>query len=82
MSHDVRTVTVCDTLVNVVTPEQAAKRAQALARVRAARVQRDKAYERLVQEILAALDVGAAQADIAVAAGLSRQRISQISRGE
>lgn len=63
--------------------------ARALAKVRAARVKRDKAEEQveaanedLKREIKAALDVGAATSDVAVAAHLSRQRVFQISRGE
>lgn len=69
-----------DALVNVASPEQIAARAEALRRVRAARAQRDKAYDRLVEEILAALEVKCEPVDIAAAAGLSRQRISQIKK--
>jgi DNA-directed RNA polymerase specialized sigma subunit len=73
----------------VSTPEQIAAQAAALAEVRANRIERDKAAEhvaalneRLRQSILAALDIGAAPKDIAAAADVSHQRISQISRGQ
>jgi hypothetical protein len=73
----------------VSTPEQVAAQAAALAKVRADRIERDKAVEtveeldnRLRQSILAALEVGAATRDVALAAELSRQRISQIARGQ
>ena len=66
----------------MVTPEQAARQAEALAKVRAARIRRDRANEQLNQEIRAALDTGARPKDVAVAAELSRQRVSQISRCE
>lgn len=62
------------------TPEQIAAQAAALARVRADRIARDAANERLRASILAALAAGAAKKDIAVAAEVSRQRISQIAQ--
>lgn len=71
-----------DAMPSMSTPEQVAAQAAALARVRAARMERDAANERLKVEILAAIATGASIKDIAVAANLSRQRISQISRGE
>lgn len=77
-----RTVTGRDAMPSMSTPEQVAAQAAALARVRAARMERDAANERLKVEILAAIATGASIKDIAVAANLSRQRISQISRGE
>ena len=61
------------------TPEQIAAQAQALARVRADKVERDKANERLRASILAALATGAARKDVALAAGVSPQRVSQIA---
>lgn len=66
----------------MITPEQAAQQAEALAKVRAARIRRDRANEQLNREIRAALNIGARPKDVAVAAELSRQRVSQISRGE
>ena len=73
----------------VSTPEQIAAQAKALAQVRADRIKRDKAAEtvgalndQLRQSILAALDLGAAPKDVAKAADLSHQRISQIARGQ
>jgi len=71
----------------VSTPEQIAAQAAALARVRAHRIERDKATEhvaaldeRLKQDILAAIATGAARKDIASAANVSPQRISQIAQ--
>ena len=64
------------------TPSQLRRRAAAVSRVRAARVQRDKAVDtatqRLKQAILDAISAGASVRDIAVAAGMSRQRVYQI----
>lgn len=84
-----RTVVVCDPMQSMSTPEQVAAQARALARVRADRMKRDAAAEsvaaadeQLRQSILNALDVGAAEKDIAIAAGVSRQRINQIKRGQ
>ena len=65
-------------------PEGHAVQAQLLARVRAARVQRDESLEEntrlLHQAIRAALDAGTPVKDVAAAAGLTRQRIHQIAR--
>jgi hypothetical protein len=80
---------VCDPILGVSTPEQIAAQAETLARVRALRVKRDDAAttvaaldEQLRQAIMNALKQGAAPKDVAVAADLSRQRISQIARGQ
>jgi hypothetical protein len=66
----------------VATPEELAAQAEAVARVRAARVQRDKAVkdsnQRLRAEIIRAVDVGASIRDVAKAAELTRQRVHQI----
>lgn len=68
------------------TPEELALQAEAVARVRAARIQRDKsvnkANERLRTEIIRAIGTGASVRDVAVAAELSRQRIHQILNEE
>lgn len=64
----------------MVTPEQLAAQAEAVARVRAARLNRDRAAADLNAAILAALDVGAAVKDVAAAAELTRQRIFQIAQ--
>lgn len=78
---------MCDAIRGVSTPDQVAAQAAALARVRADRIERDNAAkhvaaidERFRQSILAALATGAAPKDVAVAADLSRQRISQIKK--
>jgi hypothetical protein len=64
------------------TPDQLRRQAAAVAKVRAARVQRDKAVafasNRLKQPIVDAVSTGAAVADVAVAAELSKQRVYQI----
>jgi hypothetical protein len=64
------------------TPEQLRRQAEAVARVRAARVQRDKAVastsKRLKKAIQDAASSGASVADIALAADLSKQRIYQV----
>lgn len=64
------------------TPEQLAAQAEAVARVRVARIKRDKAVaetsDELRREIIAAADIGASVRDIAVAAGLTRSRIYQL----
>lgn len=64
------------------TPEQLALQAAAVARVRAARIRRDRvtaeAAEELRQAILDALDTGAQVNDIAAAAQVTRQWIYQI----
>lgn len=63
-------------------PDQLRRQAEAVARVRAARVQRDKAVaaasNRLKKAILDATASGASVANIAEAAGLSKQRIYQV----
>lgn len=68
------------------TPEELARQAEAVARVRAARIQRDKAVAegnaRLRTEIVRAINTGASVRDVAVAAELSRQRIHQIINEE
>ena len=71
------------------TPEQVVRQARALARVRAARIEKDRttqqadeANEQFRQAVLAALETNAAVQDIAVAGQISRQRVFQISRGE
>lgn len=68
--------------VRVTSPEALRRQAEAVAAVRRARTERDEAVERLNQAIRDAADTGALYKDIAAAAGLSRQRISQIVRGE
>jgi hypothetical protein len=67
------------------TPEQLRRQSDAVSRVRAARVQRDKAdkaaeraKQKFKQAILDAVSTDAAVRDIAIAAGLSPQRIYQI----
>lgn len=74
---------------SVSTPEQVAAQAAALAKVRADRIKRDKAAETvgalsetLRKSIVAALELGAAPKDVAKAANVSHQRISQIARGQ
>ena len=64
------------------TPEELARQAAAVAEVRAARIQRDKAVKEgtklLRDKIIKALNLGASVKDVAAAAELSRQRIHQI----
>lgn len=64
------------------TPEELAAQAQAVAVVRAARIQRDQARLRLEDAIRAAYAANAHVRDIAHAAGMSRQRVHQIIRGQ
>jgi len=71
------------------TPEQLRRQADAVARVRATRIQRDKAdkaaeraQQKFRQAVLDAVSTGAAVRDIAIAAGLSPQRIYQIINEE
>jgi transposase-like protein len=63
-------------------PEDLRRQAEAVGRVRAARVQRDaatdRANKRLKRAILDALSLGASVRDVATAAELSRQRIYQM----
>ena len=73
----------------VSTPEQVAAQAEALRKIRALSIERDKAAEtaaaqvELVRKaILEALAIGALPKDIAKASGLSHQRISQIKSGQ
>lgn len=61
----------------MVTPDALAAQAQAVAKVKAARLQQDRAIADLDAAIVAAYAAGAAVKDIAAAAGLSRQRIWQ-----
>jgi hypothetical protein len=60
--------------------------AEAVARVRSARVQRDRAVDLATQQfkqaVLDAVSSGAAVRDIAIAADMSPQRIYQILRGD
>lgn len=76
----------CLTTRTMPTPEQLRLQAEAVAKVRAARVQRDRAVEHATQQfktaILAAVSSGAAVRDIAIAADMSPQRIYQIIRGD
>ena len=74
---------------SVSTPEQVAAQAEALRKIRALAIERDKAAETaaemvdLVREaILEALAIGTQAKDIAKASGLSHQRISQIKGGQ
>ena len=64
------------------TPEELQRQADAVARVRAARVERDniteRANRRLRRAILDAIATGASVQDVAIAAELSRQRIYQM----
>lgn len=62
----------------VSTPEELTRQAEAVARVRVARINRGKATDELKREIVAAVDAGAAIKDIAKAADFTRQRIFQI----
>ena len=81
----------CDVRVRtkgMATPEELARQARLLARVRAARENRDKADalaanadQQLRSAIRAAYEAGAEVRDIVRAAGLSRHRIHQIIRG-
>ena len=71
------------------TPEQLRRQSDAVSRVRAARIQRDKADkaaeragQKFKQSILDAVSTGAAVRDIAIAADLSPQRIYQILNEE
>jgi hypothetical protein len=70
----------------VSTPEQLAAQAQAVAAVRAARVERDRvvtiASATLRRAIMAALDTGASVRNVAVAAGVTPQRIYQLMADE
>jgi hypothetical protein len=68
--------------LRVTSPEALRRQADAVAAVRRARTERDEATEQLKQAIRDAADTGALYKDIALAAGLSRQRVSQIVRGE
>jgi hypothetical protein len=63
----------------VTTPEQLQAQAEAIARVRAARIERDRITIELRRAIVDALNVGAAVKDVAAAAELTRQRIHQIA---
>lgn len=92
-SSDIRLVAVLSSDVRIrnsrmSTPEQLARQARLLARVRAARETRDKADaaaaradQQLREAIRTAYNAGAEVRDISKAAGLSRQRIHQIVRG-
>jgi hypothetical protein len=62
----------------VSTPEELARQAAAVARVRAARAQRDQSTAALRAAIIDAVNVGAEIRDVALAAELTRQRIHQI----
>jgi hypothetical protein len=68
----------------VPTPEELHRQAEALARVRAARVERDRvtadAAENLRRAIIDADRTGASVRDVAAAAGMSRQWVWQILR--
>lgn len=73
----------CSTAL-VSSPEQLRRQADAVARVRVARIQRDKvtedAAEELERQIIAALDAGASVRNVAVAAGMTASRIYQIRK--
>jgi hypothetical protein len=67
------------------TPEELHRQAEAVARVRVARIERDRitghANRRLKRAVMDAIATGASVQDIAVAAELSRQRIYQMIHG-
>jgi hypothetical protein len=69
----------------VTSPEELARQAELVARVRAARARRDLAVEQTTAELHRAMrdayDAGALVRDIAAAAGLTRQRVHQILNG-
>jgi hypothetical protein len=62
----------------VSTPEQLAAQAEAVAAVRVARINRDKANDNLRAAILAAVDTGASVRNVAMAAGITPQRVYQM----
>jgi hypothetical protein len=64
----------------VATPDELRKQLDAVTEVRVARIERDRAGVKLRAAIIKAMDAGAAPKDIALAAGITRQRVHQIYR--
>lgn len=78
--------TPCLTAGAMPTPEQLRRQAEAVSRVRAARIERDKTTERvnkrLRRAILDAVSVGASVRNVAEAAEMSPQRVYQMIKEE
>jgi hypothetical protein len=64
----------------VSTPDELRQQLDAVTQVRVARIERDRANEKLRAAIVKAMDAGAKPKDIAAAADISRQRVHQIYR--
>ena len=76
--------TECDRITHVPTPDELAAQLDAVRRVKAARLYRERitrtAQDNLREAILDALDTGASVADVATAAGFSRQWVDKLRR--